>query len=157
VLSETVRIIAHVESEEESAIINNDFINNTFPYTLTGGRFRASDNYVASPDPGRIPIDYKHHAGTLVAGYPWLEEGQARISEHNVFERNTVDGGVTDGFQIISLPEGVVRDNLFRDSEFYDMTSFGTFALGLGFGGDIVDNMFVDSIRFNADERSPGV
>jgi hypothetical protein len=137
-------IVAHVESDEESAIRNNDFINTTFPYDLSGGRFRVSDNYLASPDPERIPIDYTHHAGALSAG-GFFEEGQARISEHNVFERNIVDGGVTDGYAIFSDPGGVVRNNLFRDSEFSHMTFAGTFTVGFGFGGDIVDNVFVNN------------
>jgi hypothetical protein len=135
-------IVAHTESTEFSFIRGNSFINSTFPYTLSGGRFHVSQNYLASPEPEKIPLSYTHHAGTLSAGAPFFEEGQASVSENNIFEFNLVDGGISDGFQLIADQAGLVRNNIFRSNEFRNMEFFGTAAIAFSQGGDIVDNVF---------------
>ena len=138
-------INAHVESDEVTTIRGNAFINSTYPYDLSGGRYHVSYNYLASPDPDKIPIDYTHHAGVLAAGGPFYDEGGAFVTEHNVFEFNIVDGGVADGFEVIGDLGGSVRNNIFRDNEFYDMQWYGTLAGVTSYGGDIVDNVFVNN------------
>ena len=139
-------IQAHVESDNASVVRGNDFINNLYPFHITGGRYYVGYNYVASPDPEKVPIDgYTHAAGSLNAGIPFFEEGNALVSEGNVFEYNVGDG-IADGFQIFGDADGLIRNNIFRNNEFHDMTNYyGTFSLVLSFGGDVVDNAFVNN------------
>ncbi|MDH3577209.1 MAG: hypothetical protein OEO71_05235 [Gammaproteobacteria bacterium] len=143
-------IQAHVESDDVSAIRGNSFINNMYGYMISGGKYHVSYNYSASPEPERIPVDgYTHASGSLQAGNPFFgspffDEGQAPISENNVFEHNIVDG-VEDGIQLAALPGGLIRNNLIRNNEFHDMTFWGTMAFIASLGGDAVGNAFVDN------------
>ncbi|MDH3620582.1 MAG: right-handed parallel beta-helix repeat-containing protein [Gammaproteobacteria bacterium] len=136
---------AHVESDKVTAIRGNAFINSTFPYDLSGGRYHVSYNYLASPDPDKIPIDFTHHSGVLAAGGPFYDEGGAFVTEHNLLEFNIVNGGVTDGFEVIGDAGGLLRNNIFRNNEFYDMQGIAGLADVRSYGGDIVDSVFVNN------------
>ena len=155
-------IQAHVESDEVTAIRGNTFINNTFPYDVSGGKYHVSFNYQATPDPQRVPIDdFTHHSGDVAAGGPFYDEGGAFVTENNVFEFNVVDGG-SEGIQVIGDLGGVVRNNVFRNNQFYDMREcpswtlgdcFGTFSVIVTLGGDVVDNIWVN----NTLDRTDGI
>jgi len=155
-------IQGHVESDDVTAIRGNVFLNSTFPYDFSGGKYHVSFNFQATPNPENIPIDdFTHHSGTLAAGGPFYEEGGAFVTEDNVFEYNIVVKSA-EGVQVIGDVGGVVRNNVFRHNTYYDMQEcpnfifgpcFSGLALVYGFGGDVIDNVWVNNTLVG----SPGV
>ena len=93
-------------SDEVSTIQNNQFINVTLPFVISGQTVHFLGNTNSTPDYAATLLGRPLNAGVL---FPEFSAGRC---ENNVLEGNTVSGN-TDGFILVDCRNNVIRGNTF--------------------------------------------